>query len=71
MLLPIMVFIFWLGVRPGPILDRVEASIELFMAPLAVESWRCRPPPDPHSGQARRVTSSPTFVVIIRDVESQ
>lgn len=33
-LLPIVVFIFWLGVRPGLILDRVETSISAVMAPF-------------------------------------
>ncbi|MCP4293080.1 MAG: NADH-quinone oxidoreductase subunit M [bacterium] len=33
-LAPIVVFIFWLGVRPGLILDRIEASIEKVIAPL-------------------------------------
>ncbi len=35
-LLPIVVFMFWLGVRPGLVLDRVETSIEQVLAPLAV-----------------------------------
>jgi NADH-quinone oxidoreductase subunit M len=33
-LLPIMVFIFWLGVRPGLILDRVETSVAQVLEPL-------------------------------------
>ena len=37
MLLPLVVFMFWLGVRPGLVLDRVEASVARVLAPLAVE----------------------------------
>ncbi|MBK7188181.1 MAG: NADH-quinone oxidoreductase subunit M [bacterium] len=36
-LLPLVVFMFWLGVRPGLVLDRVEASVARVLAPLAVE----------------------------------
>ncbi len=33
-LVPIVVFIFWLGVRPGLVLDRLEPSIEAVLGPL-------------------------------------
>jgi NADH-quinone oxidoreductase subunit M len=33
-LLPIVVFIIWLGVRPGLVLDPMEASIDRIMAPI-------------------------------------
>ena len=33
-LLPIAIMIVWLGVRPGLVLDRVEASIERVMGPV-------------------------------------
>jgi len=33
-LLPIVIFIFWLGVRPGLVLDRLEPSIERLLNPL-------------------------------------
>ena len=36
-LVPIVVFIFWLGVRPGLILDRVQPSIERVLGPLVEE----------------------------------
>jgi len=34
-LLPLVVFMFWLGVRPGLVLSRVEASVERVLAPLS------------------------------------
>jgi len=33
-LVPLIVFMFWLGVRPGLVLDRVEPSIERVLAPV-------------------------------------
>jgi len=36
-LLPLVVFMVWLGVRPGLVLDRVEASIARVLEPLGVE----------------------------------
>ena len=33
-LLPLVVFMFWLGVRPGLVLDRLQPSIEHVMAPF-------------------------------------
>ena len=37
-LLPLVLFMFWLGVRPGLVLDRVGPSIERVLAPLGVEA---------------------------------
>jgi NADH-quinone oxidoreductase subunit M len=34
-LLPIVVFIFWLGVRPGLVLDKLEASVDRVLAPVS------------------------------------
>jgi len=36
-LVPLVVFMFWLGVKPGIILDRIEPSIERVMAPMRVQ----------------------------------
>jgi NADH-quinone oxidoreductase subunit M len=36
-ILPLVVFMFWLGVQPGLVLGRVEASIARVLAPLGVE----------------------------------
>ncbi len=33
-LVPLIVFMFWLGVRPGLVLDRIEPSIERVLAPV-------------------------------------
>jgi NADH-quinone oxidoreductase subunit M len=67
-LLPITIFMFWLGVRPGLVLDKVEASIERVMAPLAVESVQPAAETDHHSGLGAG-HPGPTFVVT--DTESQ
>ena len=37
-LAPIIVFAIWLGVRPGLVLDRMEASIDRVLAPVIGES---------------------------------
>jgi NADH-quinone oxidoreductase subunit M len=34
-MLPIVVFIFWLGVRPGLVLDKLEASVDRILTPVA------------------------------------
>ncbi|MHB8078555.1 MAG: NADH-quinone oxidoreductase subunit M [Candidatus Krumholzibacteriia bacterium] len=36
-LLPILIAIIWLGMRPAPLLDRMQPSIERLLAPLARE----------------------------------
>jgi NADH-quinone oxidoreductase subunit M len=68
-LIPIVVFIFWLGVRPGLILDRVEASINEVLKPL-IENVQ----PGPDSHHSRVVASEPattiTPVFLVQDTES-
>jgi NADH-quinone oxidoreductase subunit M len=34
-MLPIVVFIIWLGVRPGLVLDKLEASVDRVLTPVA------------------------------------
>ncbi len=70
-LVPIVVFMFWLGVRPGLVLDKVEASITEVLAPLNgpapdsdQESAHHVRHVEPESGQGQ-----PVFVV--RDTENQ
>jgi len=67
-LAPIMVFIFWLGVQPGMILDRIEASIEKVMAPLAVEAPQSHEN-NPHHARLEGDAASP--VLVIRDTENK
>jgi len=68
-LVPLVVFMFWLGVQPGLVLDRLELSIEKVMAPLALA------PADHHARQAdirsadEKSAGTPIFVV--RDREGQ
>jgi NADH-quinone oxidoreductase subunit M len=51
-LAPILLFIVWLGVRPGLVLDRVEASIEQVMAPVAAQQEQAaRPLPATPGGE--------------------
>ncbi len=68
-LIPIIVFIFWLGVRPGLILDRVESSINQVLMPLIGE---VQPNHDSHHSQAvvsdQWSTNAPVFLV--QDTES-
>ena len=58
-LLPLIVFMFWLGVGPGLVLDKVEPSLARVLEPLAVEQTHDAPqdahhaldlklPADPH-----------------------
>jgi NADH-quinone oxidoreductase subunit M len=39
-LIPIMIFIVFLGVKPAPLLDRMEPAIEKLLAPLQEEAAR-------------------------------
>ncbi len=61
-LLPLVVFMFWLGVQPGLVLDRVEASVERVLAPLVA-------PADPqsdtdlHHALGGGASGAPVFVV--------
>jgi NADH-quinone oxidoreductase subunit M len=36
-LLPIVVFIFWLGVKPSLVLDKLEASVDRVLTPVTEE----------------------------------
>ena len=67
-LAPIVVFIFWLGVRPGLILDRMEASIEKVMAPL---TSRIDPSFEQNHHHARLEGDAASPVLVIRDTENQ
>jgi NADH-quinone oxidoreductase subunit M len=62
-LVPIVVFIFWLGVQPGLVLDRLGPSIEKVLAPLQLDGG------GPQVRQSAHDTDSPVFV--IRDTEGQ
>ncbi|MFO7609645.1 MAG: NADH-quinone oxidoreductase subunit M [Candidatus Krumholzibacteriia bacterium] len=60
-LLPLVVFMFWLGVRPGLVLDRVEASVERVLAPLSAAA---APHGDqPHHALGGGTADAPAFVV--------
>jgi NADH-quinone oxidoreductase subunit M len=61
-LLPLVVFMFWLGVRPGLVLDRVEASIERVLAPVSA------PAADHH---ADRTAAAVGANFVLRDVEME
>jgi NADH-quinone oxidoreductase subunit M len=62
-LIPIVVFMFWLGVRPGLVLDRLELSIENVMAPLQLEQV------EHHTRLADDTTDNP--LLVIGDPEGQ
>ncbi|MFO7653944.1 MAG: NADH-quinone oxidoreductase subunit M [Candidatus Krumholzibacteriia bacterium] len=51
-LTPMVVFIFWLGVRPGLVLDKVEASIEQVMGPVTEQMRLPGPPAGIHAAFA-------------------
>ncbi len=38
-LVPLVVFMFWLGVGPGLVLDKIEPSLQRVLAPLALEQY--------------------------------
>ena len=67
-LTPIMVFIFWLGVRPGLILDKVEASIEHTLAPL---TGQIAPEHDTNHHHALMLDENRNEVLVIRDTENR
>ncbi len=69
-LLPIVVFIFWLGVRPGLILDRIEASVEKVMAPM-VHVDSPEHPNNENNHHARLEGDAASPVLVIRDTENQ
>jgi len=62
-LLPIVVFIFWLGVRPGLVLDRLGPSIAHTLAPLHLDGEAANPE------HATTMTTSP--LMMIRKTEGQ
>jgi len=67
-LAPIVVFIFWLGVQPSLILERIEPSIEKLMAPFALEA------PQIHENNlhhARLEGDAASPVLVIRDTENK
>jgi len=65
-LVPLVVFMFWLGVRPGLILDRVEASIARTLAPLEA------PAAPLHAGtSALDGAAADGRVLVFRTTESQ
>lgn len=63
-LIPIVVFMFWLGVQPGLILDRLELSIEKVMAPLQIEQ-------SGHHARQSDEAAGETPAFVIRDTEGQ
>ena len=67
-LLPLVVFMFWLGVRPGLVLDRVEASIERVLKPLTSQ---VEPSAAPTPHHARLDDSQDGPVLVTRDMERQ
>ncbi|MBU8870096.1 MAG: NADH-quinone oxidoreductase subunit M [Gemmatimonadales bacterium] len=79
-LLPIVVFIFWLGVQPSLILNRVEASVERVLAPLTAAVAEAQGTAPSHTGillpDGQRAEIGTAFgsdhqKFLIRDTESQ
>ena len=70
-LLPIVIFMFWLGVRPGLILDRVEASVATVLAPLNGGTLTPDEDPSHHARQAEPESETDSPVFIVRDTENQ
>ncbi len=67
-MVPIVIFIFWLGVRPGLMLHRLEASIEKVMAPLITQ---VEPSVEQNHHHARLEGDAASPVLVIRDTENQ
>ncbi len=67
-LVPLVVFMFWLGVRPGLVLDRIEASIENVLAPVLAPAVESHAPQGTHA-LGEGADGGPHFVV--RDTENQ
>jgi len=57
-MVPIVVFIFWLGVQPGLILDKIETSIDQVLEPLN-ESLAQPEPQNPHHALIDMETDQP------------
>jgi NADH-quinone oxidoreductase subunit M len=70
-LLPIVIFMFWLGVRPGLVLDRVETSIATVLAPLGgtMQAPEHETPHHVRGAQPESGQDQPVFVV--REAENQ
>ncbi len=69
-MVPIVVFIFWLGVQPGLILDRIEASIDKVLAPLVqLDTNDQFHKANNHHARLEGDAASP--VLVIRDTENQ
>ncbi|MCP4570729.1 MAG: NADH-quinone oxidoreductase subunit M [bacterium] len=65
-LVPLVVFMFWLGVRPGLVLDKIEASIERTLAPVMAPAVDNHAPQGSHA-LGDGADGGPVFVV--RDPE--
>ena len=70
-LLPIVIFMFWLGVRPGLILDKVEASVATVLAPLNGGGHTIEEPVPHHVRHAEPESGQDLPVFIVRDTENQ
>ncbi len=63
-LIPLVVFMFWLGVRPGLVLDRLGPSLEKVTAPLNIQA-------DDHHILQSSTTATDNPVFVIRNTEGQ
>jgi NADH-quinone oxidoreductase subunit M len=70
-LLPIVIFMFWLGVRPGLVLDRVEASVAAVLAPLDGGGRAPAEEPSHHARRAEPASETDTPGFVVRDTENQ
>ena len=70
-LLPIVIFMFWLGVRPGLILDRIETSVATVLAPLNGGALTPEEDPSHHVLRAEQESETDSPVFIVRDTENQ
>jgi NADH-quinone oxidoreductase subunit M len=70
-LLPIVIFMFWLGVRPGLILDRIEASVTTVLAPLNGAPLADEHETPHHVRHAEPESGQDQPVFVIRDTENQ
>ena len=70
-LLPIVIFMFWLGVRPGLVLDKVETSVNTVLAPLngTVPTPESETPH--HARHVEPETGQAPAVFVVRDTENQ
>jgi NADH-quinone oxidoreductase subunit M len=63
-LVPLVIFMFWLGVGPGLVLDKVEASLDRVLAPVAALEQPATPGADHHDHHAStEATTLPLMVV--------